>query len=152
MTYSTLLREGGKGLISLMRKRNLTFQKETLNDKTGRYFQGKNILFRGKSAFCLLKISVLFNAYLHNILGIFVLASPHLLPLLFHLSFTHRPQWGARTYSHTLIVWTYRLRDLLPSRALSAGLTAKGLWPSPTSVGLRPPGLIAFATHCLLDL
>ena len=63
-----------------------------------------------------------------------------------------RPQWGARTYSHTLREWTYCLRDLLPSSALSAGLTAKGLWPSPTSVGLRPPGLIAFATHCLQDL
>ena len=31
-------------------------------------------------------------------------------------------------------------------------LTAKGLLPSPTSVGLWPPGLIAFATHCLPDL
>ena len=59
---------------------------------------------------------------------------------------------GGKDLQPPMLLWTHRLRDLLPSRVLTAGLTAKGLWPPPTSVGLRPPGLIAFATHCLLDL
>ena len=72
-------------------------------------------------------------------------------PISLHLLYAPAPV-GGKDLRPPMWLWTYCLRDLPPSSALSAGLTAKGLWPSPTSVVLLPPGLIAFATHCLLDL
>ena len=74
------------GLILL--KPKINYAKEYLsylkpvNDETGRLFNARTT-FLGKSACCLLKITVLFKVYHHHTLGIFFVLASHLLPPLY---------------------------------------------------------------------